>query len=618
MTVGRLDLVASAPHARTVPAPPAADASGGRTSLPRLVRRSAPPLHLGGTYGDGGWRRRRPLVRPLLTLGYLLVAVWVAGAALDAIGMPLDGAQVGRIAAAGLVVVGAGVGLVAGRLALRGSAALARLVAAKDPAARTPARARPEIALLAGMLAAWVAAAGLATLVRDGLDAASPGARLAAAADAVRIAGATARLPAPRGFPAADADDTAAGDAADADPAFSPALLSSPAGRAVLALRLATTGRLSGNVARTRAPAASVPPPWRTALETLAMGRIGTPAEVYDHVFIPSVRAVRDAYNRYVEAQLRFVDALKAVPQEADAAWGRVMAALPGHDPDALGRLDPAQVAAALAGAGLDLPAGWQPGDRGAFIAMAGAVLQTQAADAYGAAVRRILGTEVPPGLAWDDFAALPAVQASWARMLGGTADTPLQPRMGPERFRLLVYAPRLRATTAPAAAVLDGAVPLVPGAGRPALAWAAVPSLVFLALTPLLALHLVLLLLDLSALATATRWHRAALVIGISACLVIGWLGTPPPVGALAGAYSAAEDAVALRAGPLWLAGRFAARTAPFLARVGTSAALREATWPGAVLRRAGIAPVVPASAAVTGLPAIDAWLPRRMPAPR
>ena len=98
--------------------------------------------------------------------------------------------------------------------------------------------------------------------------------------------------------------------------------------------------------------------------------RIGTAEQVYDNVFIPSVRSLRDAYNDYVVAQLRLVADIRAIPDQQAQAWQRFLdwLAQAGLSPTRIPRREWPRIAAEARDMGVQVPPDWNPGDQSMFM----------------------------------------------------------------------------------------------------------------------------------------------------------------------------------------------------------------------------------------------------------
>jgi hypothetical protein len=330
--------------------------------------------------------------------------------------------------------------------------------------------------------------------------------------------------------------------------------LASPAGKAYLALLLATdmTDPRPGHPSD-----AAI----RQAMLALAAQRAGSAAQVYDNIFVPSVRSLKDAYNAYVAAQLALADDVKAILDQQDRAWNDYVDGLGkrGLSLAKLTRADWPGIVADLRQNGVAIPADWNPADRDTFVAVLSAPQRKQADAQYAERLGRLFGTELPPGLEWDQFHANPIVQARWRAAINAPADATLSPAMGFPAFDENVYrpmieqiiAPKLRDLLAPPAA-------FAPGGDMARMAALAAPRIVLPALAMVLVLaglawHAAALLAYAARMAFpawAGRRRSLALALAAAALLVLGGRN---PISRTDG-FHRLQDDIADRAGPAWL----------------------------------------------------------------
>ncbi|HKM64326.1 MAG TPA: hypothetical protein VJY39_17730 [Acidisphaera sp.] len=318
------------------------------------------------------------------SLAYASVAAAYGARALDAVVTPLNLTGTQSLAVYGKLVVAAGIGLLALRalFALRAPARvrfLGWLAAPATPCFVLGAVVLGSIAAAQSFESAWLANAGT-------------GARAQSVRNLLLVTAAT-RQP--------DGSDLAARAA-------------TPGGRALLALRILSTGQITDPTEDPGSAAA-------LAVRSLVAQKIGTPAQVFDHVFVPSVRSVRDAFNAYAAAQEQLAGAIRAIPQSQSDTWDRYTAALAarGLSPARLSPRDwPAAVGEAQL-AGAPVAADWNPADRAQFLASVGKRLGESAQAEYSARVSALLGAALRPGLSWEQFVSEPLIQARWSNALG-------------------------------------------------------------------------------------------------------------------------------------------------------------------------------------------------------
>jgi len=331
--------------------------------------------------------------------------------------------------------------------------------------------------------------------------------------------------------------------------------LASPAGKAYLALFLAT--EMTDPRADRPADAAI-----RQAMLALVAQRVGSAAQVYDNIFVPSVRSLKDAYNAYVAAQLALAEDIKAILDQQDRAWNDYVDGLGkrGLNLAKLTRADWPGIVADLRQSGVAVPMEWNPADRDTFIAVMSAPQRKRADAQYAERLGRLFGTELPPGLEWEQFHANPIVQARWRAAINAPADAALSPAMGFPAFEETVYRPMIEQIIAPKLRdVLAPPAAFAPGGEMARVAALAAPRIAL----PALAMMLVL---------AGLAWHTAALLAYAARMLFPGWAGRRRSL-ALALAIAALlvlggrnavtrtegfhrlQDDIADRAGPAWLA---------------------------------------------------------------
>lgn len=141
-----------------------------------------------------------------------------------------------------------------------------------------------------------------------------------------------------------------------------PDFLAGPAGRSFLALLLATE-------MTSKPPGLPLDNTVRRAMQELAAQRVGTAAQVYDNVFVPSVRSLKDAYNAYVAAQTALVDDIRIILEQQDTAWNEYLETLArrGVNPAKLARHEWGPITAEVRMAGVAVPADWNPADKAVY-----------------------------------------------------------------------------------------------------------------------------------------------------------------------------------------------------------------------------------------------------------
>jgi hypothetical protein len=178
----------------------------------------------------------------------------------------------------------------------------------------------------------------------------------------------------------------------------------------------------------------------RQLARSLLEQRYGTASQVYNDVFIPSVRSLRDAYNRYVAAQRRFSLAVQSIPSHEIAAW-QATSQVARANPNSA---EHHRVVDAARSAGAPVTDEWEIGDQRGFAISYASAARQQAEKEYKADVSAIVGQPMPPGLEWNAFAASPQVQVPWRATIGATPDITLSASMGYQAFHDQVYEPTL------------------------------------------------------------------------------------------------------------------------------------------------------------------------------
>jgi hypothetical protein len=273
------------------------------------------------------------------------------------------------------------------------------------------------------------------------------------------------------------------------------------------------------------------------ALQGMVARQIGTAEQVYNNVFIPSVRSLRDAYNEYVAAQLRLVADIHAIPDQQSQAWQRYLDRLAhaGLSPNRIPRRDWSRIAAEVRDMGVQVPPDWTPADQSTFMEAVATASRKTADASYNDFVVTHFQKALPPGLDWEGFLSQSNIQARWRLLIDTPAETNLTPNMGFPAFRQTVYDPRVDRLVQPRLNDLlespDEFVP--PGnrsqAGRAAGYWAIGPALL-LAVAVLCILWHAGRLLDLACrillprIAAPKRWAAEACVVAAVVILFVAW----------------------------------------------------------------------------------------------
>jgi hypothetical protein len=424
------------------------------------------------------------------SLAYVAVAAAYGARALDAVVTPMNLTDSRQIAVYGALVIAAGVGL----LALRGLYVL-----------------RPLFGVRAfGWLGDPVTQCIVVAVIALGSIAA------AQAWESHYLAKANVNV---RGQSVRDLLLVAAARKQQAEGSELATRAATPGGRALLALRILTTGQITDQTEDQQSAA-------ERAVRSLVAQKIGTPAQVFDNMFVPSVRSVRDAFNAYVTAQEQLADAIRGIPQQQADAWDRYTASLAaqGLSPT---RVAPRDWPAALGDAkqaGAPVTADWNPGDKAQFAAGVGRRLADAAQADYAARVSGLLGAMLPPGLTWEQFVFEPLIQARWSTALG-VPGAALSPELTLADFSQRVYSAMVARLAQPIAALISD-----PGQDPEAmvavLEWHFAPARAFCAVLLLVAALGALAFSDILALAGLPRSVRAPVAAVAVAAVCFAWYG--------------------------------------------------------------------------------------------
>ncbi len=223
----------------------------------------------------------------------------------------------------------------------------------------------------------------------------------------------------------------------------------------------------------------------RAAVRGLVVRRLGGPEQVYNSIFIPSVRSLRDAYNEYAAAQLRLVNEIQSIPDEALQAWRQYLEHLKQTNvsPNHIQRKDWVHIAAEVRTGGIPVPLDWNPTDGTTFRAAVAASLRRAADATYNDFVIQHFQQSLPPGLDWESFYRELTIHDRWQAAIGAPGAAALAPNMGFEAFSATVYEPQLDRLVQTQLADLPGSAGVfAPNRGSArvggaAVAWVSVPT---------------------------------------------------------------------------------------------------------------------------------------------
>ena len=281
----------------------------------------------------------------------------------------------------------------------------------------------------------------------------------------------------------------------------------------------------------------------RTALRGMAQQRLGTAEQIYDNLFIPSVRSLRDAYNEYVLAQVRLVDAISSIPEKQSLAWTQYLQQLAqsGLSAGRIPRRDWPSVAAKVQAMGVPVPADWNPANRSIFMAASASTLRRDADTAYSDFVNQHLHANLPTGLDWDTFCGEPTIQNRWLAMIRAPAGVSLSPGMGFETYSRNVYELQLRSVFLPQLEDLSGpsatfsATGKFAAAGQVAATWVTAPAMLLYIIVLCILWHTGRLVylgcrILLPAVRASTRLTAQACLI-VVAVIPLAWLPANQPL---------------------------------------------------------------------------------------
>jgi hypothetical protein len=225
-----------------------------------------------------------------------------------------------------------------------------------------------------------------------------------------------------------------------------------------------------------------------TAVRGMAIRHLGSAEQVYDNVFIPSVRSLRDVYNDYAAAQVHLLTSIRAIPDEQLRSWQQYLTRLAGEGLSAnhIPSNSWPHIIADLHAAGVPVPPDWNPMDRATFMRVVANALRREADKEYAEYTTNRFQQVLAPGLDWDSFCNEATIQTRWRAMIGAPADAKLSPNMGFQAFRSIAYEPQVDSFAAPYLNdLLSSPDTFMPAnrlglAGTAAVTWAVAPSVLF------------------------------------------------------------------------------------------------------------------------------------------
>lgn len=172
----------------------------------------------------------------------------------------------------------------------------------------------------------------------------------------------------------------------------------------------------------------------------------GSPEIAYNTAYRPSVVAVRDSYNEYARGVNAYIAALNGTQDQQQSAWRRYEGRLraKGRTPANVPNSYSDRIRSDLADEGLNLPRGWDPGDRSTFYSVVASKVRRDADAQYARQTRDQAGEVLPKDLDIQAFSQRPGVQRQWQEKLGVGKDTRLAMNMSLETFTRTIHEPAM------------------------------------------------------------------------------------------------------------------------------------------------------------------------------
>jgi hypothetical protein len=175
---------------------------------------------------------------------------------------------------------------------------------------------------------------------------------------------------------------------------------------------------------------------------------MGSPEAFYNKSYVPSVRTMRDAFNKYAAGVNEMGKALDGIPATQADAWQRYVEDLrkKGYRPETVPPFGYGRVREGVRKQGVPIPADWRPSDRATFDRAVRDKVETEAHRKYRTSIEQQFGggAQLPDDLPWDAFVQQPLVQAKWQKALDLPASVRMTPTLSVEDYSRLAYRPRL------------------------------------------------------------------------------------------------------------------------------------------------------------------------------
>lgn len=169
---------------------------------------------------------------------------------------------------------------------------------------------------------------------------------------------------------------------------------------------------------------------------------VGSPSYYYNRYYLPSVVAIKKAYNEYVDGVSRYHQAMANIPNDQARAWRDYESALSKHGwtPDSVPRLAYGRVRSSVRSKGVDVPQWWRPDDRDTFYEAVARTAKARISDRY-----QRKAYVLPLDLSFSSFVRSEQVQRQWSSKLHADPRVPLTTNMSLSEVTKVLYDPVLK-----------------------------------------------------------------------------------------------------------------------------------------------------------------------------